>query len=202
MEAICLQLYMSPRGQKIAGFRFNRWGVVLRDYGRIRRLVRGSPGLTQATAIQLFEINQRTLSMCHNNLQKKQELSVLSMQIPKPIPSMTAADPLAKPRQNIPEPDHPRSFVFVSPPDLSGQAVWQGQRPVPEHLQYLASAPQPAPLPHPAPALPPTPPLPLHPAPLPWQTVPPPPFRTVQLPHLQPANDPEGKNHSVEEKAS
>ncbi|KAL7847599.1 hypothetical protein AOLI_G00223170 [Acnodon oligacanthus] len=31
--------------QKIPGFQMNRWGVVLRDYGRIRRLVLGSPGL-------------------------------------------------------------------------------------------------------------------------------------------------------------
>ncbi|KAL7851277.1 hypothetical protein AOLI_G00216330 [Acnodon oligacanthus] len=64
VEAICLQLCdMYPRSQKISDFQLNRWGVVLRDYGRIRRLVLGSPGLMEATALQLFEINQRTLSM-------------------------------------------------------------------------------------------------------------------------------------------
>ncbi|KAL6473034.1 hypothetical protein MHYP_G00192220 [Metynnis hypsauchen] len=86
VEAICLQLCdMYPRGQKISGFQLNRWGVVLRDYGRIRRLVLGSAGLMEATALQLFEINQRTLSVWYNNLQKKQERAVLSMDLPLPI---------------------------------------------------------------------------------------------------------------------
>ncbi|KAL6454912.1 hypothetical protein MHYP_G00366460, partial [Metynnis hypsauchen] len=123
----------------------------------------------------------------YNNLQKKQERAVLSMELPLPVPGMTAAVPLAEPRQNVPEPEHPSPFVFVSPPDLSGQALRRGQQPIHEHLQYLGSAPQPATLDYPAPAPPlphptPAPPLPLH-------STPPP----CHLPHLQPTNDPEGK---------
>ncbi|KAL6454892.1 hypothetical protein MHYP_G00366680 [Metynnis hypsauchen] len=39
----------------------------------------------EATALQLFEINQRTLSVWYNNLQKKQERAVLSMDLPLPV---------------------------------------------------------------------------------------------------------------------
>ncbi|KAI4888925.1 hypothetical protein NFI96_005935 [Prochilodus magdalenae] len=84
VEAICLELCaIHPRGQKIAGVKVNRWAVILHDYGRIRRMVLNSPALMEATALQLFEINQRTLSVWHN-LQKKQELAALAMEISVP----------------------------------------------------------------------------------------------------------------------
>lgn len=64
VEAICLELCaIHPRGQKIAGVKVNRWTVILHDYGRIRRMVLNSPALMEATALQLLEINQRTLSV-------------------------------------------------------------------------------------------------------------------------------------------
>ncbi|XP_048840106.1 uncharacterized protein LOC125713189 [Brienomyrus brachyistius] len=153
VEAICLELCsLHPAGQ-IAGVRLNRWAVVLQDYSRIRQLVLSSPGLMQATSLQVFEINQRTLSVWHNDLVKRQERAVLSTYIPVPNLSLTTPTPLPEPRQEEPEPAEPpsdlRPFTFSSPPGLSGQAVWRRQQTTP------TPQPQPAPLP---PALvPPTP---------------------------------------------
>ncbi|KAG9278284.1 hypothetical protein AMEX_G6128 [Astyanax mexicanus] len=140
VEAICLELcFVHPRGRKLMGFRMNRWAVVLYDYGRIRSLTLNSPGLVEATALQLFEINQRTLSLWHNNFQKKQEQVVLSMQIPAPNPSILSATPQPEPRQIDPKPEHPRPFEFITPPDRSGQAARRGQRQVSAAVSYLQS---------------------------------------------------------------
>ncbi|KAI4905920.1 hypothetical protein NFI96_030119 [Prochilodus magdalenae] len=153
VEAICLELCaIHPRGQKIAGVKVNRWAVILHDYGRIRRMVLNSPALMKATALQLFEINQRTLSVWHNNLQKKQELAVLAMEIPVPNPGLTAAIPLSEPRQRVPEPEHPKPFKYPSPLDLSGKAVRRGPRPVPASASAVPFTDiRPPPLQHPAP---------------------------------------------------
>ncbi|XP_048840307.1 uncharacterized protein LOC125713326 [Brienomyrus brachyistius] len=142
VEAICLELCsLHPAGQ-IAGVRLNRWAVVLR-----------SPGLMQATSLQVFEINQRTLSVWHNDLVKWQERAVLSTYIPVPNLSLTTPTPLPEPRQEEPEPAEPpsdlRPFTFSSPPDLSGQAVWRRQQ--------TAPTPQPQPAPLPPALVPPTP---------------------------------------------
>ncbi|XP_066522256.1 uncharacterized protein [Hoplias malabaricus] len=128
VEAICLELCdVHPHGRRVAGARVNRWAAILQDYGRIRRLVLNSPGLVQATSLQLYEINQRTLSVWHNSIQKKQEQTVLAMEIPLPKPSLTAAVPLPQPSEKVPE-EYPRTFSFPTPPDLSGQAA-QRRRP-------------------------------------------------------------------------
>ncbi|KAI4900998.1 hypothetical protein NFI96_017932, partial [Prochilodus magdalenae] len=125
---------------------------------------------------------ERLLEGRHKNFQKKQELAVLSMETPVPNPRLAAAIPLSEPRQHVPEPEHPRPFVFPSSLDLSGQAVRQVSHPVP--ASATASIPfavlQAPPLDHPAPAL-----LP-QPAPLPKMTTSPPQPQPTQPTPLQP----------------
>ncbi|XP_049326002.1 uncharacterized protein LOC103025680 [Astyanax mexicanus] len=179
VEAICLELCaIYPQGQKIAGVRVNRWGVILREYSRIKRLVLSNPGLMEATGLQLFELNQRTLSVWYNNWQKKQELTVLSKGIPLPLPSLTSPTPLPEPRQVPVKTEHPRPLVFPSPPDLSGQAVQRGQ-----HSATLPPCYTTTPLP-PQPAIP-TPPAPLLPNPT-LQPAPVPPHPAFSTPSAQP----------------
>ncbi|KAK1788427.1 hypothetical protein P4O66_016858 [Electrophorus voltai] len=63
VKAVCLALCrLHPAGQTVAGVRVNRWAAVTRDYGVIMDVVLGSPGLLTRTRIQLFELNQRTLT--------------------------------------------------------------------------------------------------------------------------------------------
>ncbi|XP_048848221.1 uncharacterized protein LOC125718410 isoform X2 [Brienomyrus brachyistius] len=174
VEAICLELCsLHPAGRKIAGVKQNRWTVILQDYSRIRRLVLSSPGLMQATSLQLFEINRRMLSVWHNDLVKRREQAVLSMDIPLPTPSLTTPTPLPEPRQKEPEPAEPpsdlRPFTFAAPPDLSGQAVRRRQ-------------PQPAPTPQPQPAPAPAPQP--QPAPLPSASIPAAPLLVLLMPGL------------------
>ncbi|XP_072572717.1 uncharacterized protein [Paramormyrops kingsleyae] len=161
------------QGQPLENVSVCRKGKLEADYSRIRRLVPSSLGLMQATLLQLFEINQRTLSVWHNDLLKWQERAVLSMDIPLPNPSLTSAASLPEPRQKEQEPAEPPSdlspFTFSSPPDLSGQTVRRRQQaattatlhpqPTPLPSASVPPAPLPAPpTPEPAIASPATPP--------------------------------------------
>ncbi|XP_051960923.1 transcriptional regulatory protein AlgP-like [Xyrauchen texanus] len=91
--------------------------------------------------IQLFDINQRTLSVWYNNYCKKLEVDVLALSVPLPQISMVSHTPLPAAKQKALL--HTESgtelppFPFVENPDMSGQATRRGQRP-----------------PHPAPTLP------------------------------------------------
>ena len=63
VEAILLELCRTHHeGNMIAGVRVHRWGAVLRDYKLIRDNVLYSPTLMASTHIQLYGINQRTLT--------------------------------------------------------------------------------------------------------------------------------------------
>ncbi|CAL8311580.1 unnamed protein product [Lota lota] len=53
-------------GRTIAGVRVNRWGAIRRHYCCIRDNVYNSSSLMAVTPIQLFEVNQRTLLLWHN----------------------------------------------------------------------------------------------------------------------------------------
>ncbi|XP_076834477.1 uncharacterized protein LOC143480584 [Brachyhypopomus gauderio] len=62
--------------------RVNRWAAVVGCrheglYGVNRDVVLDSPGLVARTRIQLFELNQRTLTQWYNARKKKQEQDVL-----------------------------------------------------------------------------------------------------------------------------
>lgn len=63
VEAVCIELCrIHQAGRTIAGAKVKRWGVVMRDYSLVRDVVLGSPTLMARTKIQLFELNERTLS--------------------------------------------------------------------------------------------------------------------------------------------
>lgn len=63
VEAVCLALCrIYPAGQTVSGVKVNRWAVILRDYRMITDVVLDSPRLMAQTRLQLFELNQHTLS--------------------------------------------------------------------------------------------------------------------------------------------
>ncbi len=64
VEAVCLELCsIHPAGKVKWGVSMNRWAAILHDYQAIRRLVGNCPALRGRTRIQLFEVNQRMLSV-------------------------------------------------------------------------------------------------------------------------------------------
>ncbi|XP_016104298.1 cyclin-dependent kinase inhibitor 1C-like [Sinocyclocheilus grahami] len=113
----------------------NRWPAILHDYQAMRRLVGNCPALRGRTRIQLFEVNQRTLSVWYNNYRKKLEADVLALSVPLPQISMVSHTQLPAARQMTSMPSAPGSslqpFPYVENPDLSGQATRRGQRPPP-----------------------------------------------------------------------
>eukprot|EP00063_Salmo_salar_P072061 XP_014046896.1 PREDICTED: uncharacterized protein LOC106600079 isoform X2 [Salmo salar] len=63
VEAICSQLcQIHPSATQSAGVKKSRWALILADYVAIREAVLNSPRLMAQTNIQLFELNQRTIS--------------------------------------------------------------------------------------------------------------------------------------------
>ena len=64
VEAIMLELCRIHIGdaRTVTGARLNRWGAVMRDYKLIQDNVLHCPALMASTHIQLYDVNQRTLS--------------------------------------------------------------------------------------------------------------------------------------------
>ncbi|KAK1803478.1 hypothetical protein P4O66_020911 [Electrophorus voltai] len=125
VEAVCPALCrLHPAGQTVAGVRVNRWASVTRDYGVIRDVVLGSPGLVTRTRIQLFELNQRTLTQWYNARKKKQEQDVLHLSVGQSSTPMVAPEPLPPALSKLPERPtrgHP-AFDFNIQQDASRQA--------------------------------------------------------------------------------
>ncbi|KAK9963911.1 hypothetical protein ABG768_005130 [Culter alburnus] len=101
VEAVCLELCsIHPVGKVKWGISMNRWAAILHDYQAIRRLVGNCPALRGRTRIQLFEVNQRKLSVWYNNYRKKLEADVLlsappSASLSAPRPAALSAPPSA-----------------------------------------------------------------------------------------------------------
>ncbi|CAM4668159.1 unnamed protein product [Leuciscus chuanchicus] len=147
VEAVCLELCsIHPAGKVKWGISLNRWAAVLHDYQAIRRLVGNCPALRGRARIQLFEVNQRTLSVWYNNYRKKLEADVLALSVPLPQISMVSDTLLPVAKQKMPA--APQSalppFPFTVNPDLSGQAIRRGQRHPPPASAPALSAPPPA----------------------------------------------------------
>ena len=63
MEAICSRLCrLHPAATRVGGSTKTRWSLILADYVAVKEGVLASPRLMAQTEIQLFELNQRTLS--------------------------------------------------------------------------------------------------------------------------------------------
>ncbi|XP_057187565.1 uncharacterized protein LOC130552902 [Triplophysa rosa] len=126
VEAVCLALCrIYPASQTVAGVRVNRWAAILRDYRIIRDVVLDSPRLMAETKLQLFELNQQTLSQWHNARIKKQESEVLQQGIRTFASPLVASEPLPPVLFKHVEPvrhGHP-AYEFDIPADASGQAA-------------------------------------------------------------------------------
>ncbi|XP_041854816.1 uncharacterized protein LOC121648640 [Melanotaenia boesemani] len=78
VEAICSQLCrLHPGATRTGGTLKTRWSLILADYVAIREVVLASPRLMAQTNIQLFELNQRTLSQWFTGRQRKWGRAVL-----------------------------------------------------------------------------------------------------------------------------
>ncbi|XP_034004122.1 uncharacterized protein LOC117496535 [Trematomus bernacchii] len=78
VEAICSQLCrLHPAATRFGGITRTRWSLILTDYVAVREAVLASPRLMAQTEIQLFELNQRTLSQWFSRRQKERGVSVL-----------------------------------------------------------------------------------------------------------------------------
>ena len=63
MEAICSELCrLHPAATQFAGVKRARWALVMADYVAIRKAVLNNLRLMEQTNLQLYELNQRTLS--------------------------------------------------------------------------------------------------------------------------------------------
>ncbi|XP_019747785.1 uncharacterized protein LOC109529068 [Hippocampus comes] len=122
VEAIFSDLsHVHSQGHSLAGVRVSRWGLVMRDYGRIRDLCR-TRELLAAAPIHLFAVNHRTLTQWHNQRSKQGSAQAMCAAIPAPSSRSTAAEALeeAKPllvRQ--PQGD----AAFEHPPETGGTVV-------------------------------------------------------------------------------
>ncbi|MGH0120698.1 UNVERIFIED_CONTAM: hypothetical protein FKN15_031627 [Acipenser sinensis] len=128
VEAICIQLcHLHPSPTKSKGVRTSRWAAILSDYSKVRELVLGSPRLMEKTTLQLFELNQHTLSQWHNKRQKGQEQAVLQQGVAPPSASVVDPEPQPQLRPLLQEGmtyGHQR-HVFTCPPNTADQAKQQ-----------------------------------------------------------------------------
>ncbi|XP_056598422.1 uncharacterized protein LOC130417141 [Triplophysa dalaica] len=126
VETVCLAICrIYPAGQTVAGVRVNSWSSILHAYRTIRDVVMDSPRLMAETKLQLFELNQQTLSQWHGARIKKQESKVLQQGIKTFASTLVASEPLPpvlfKELEPVPH-GHP-PYGFNIPADASGQAV-------------------------------------------------------------------------------
>ncbi|KAJ7983775.1 hypothetical protein DPEC_G00371510 [Dallia pectoralis] len=130
VEALFLELCQKhPAGKTVHGVRVNRWAAMLSDYRTIRTMVLGSPHLREQTRLQLFEVNQLTLTQWYNS-------RVTSMEKVTHHPgtgSMNSAREGAGPFD--PADDHaapatapePSTGTYQMPDDQGGQPVQRGR---------------------------------------------------------------------------
>ncbi|KAJ7985054.1 hypothetical protein DPEC_G00361160 [Dallia pectoralis] len=111
VEALFLELCQKhPAGKTVHGVRVNRWAAMLSDYRTIRNMVLGSPHLREQTRLQLFEVNQLTLTQCMISAREG-------------VGPFDPADDRAAPL-TVPEPS---TGTYQLPADQGGQAVQRGR---------------------------------------------------------------------------
>ncbi|XP_057698259.1 uncharacterized protein LOC130919501 [Corythoichthys intestinalis] len=161
VETMCVKLcalHKSP--SKKDGVRLPRWTKVLNDYHHIRDVVLNCHTLMEATSLQLFLLNQRTLTQWFNRRENSQERSVLSQGLACEDRIAVASSQLPAPRERMEKPPSTSGpqHEFVLPPNRAGQApkLRPGRQPASATVvRPIAPAHPPAPLALPAPALPP-----------------------------------------------
>ncbi|RXN36530.1 cyclin-dependent kinase inhibitor 1C-like protein [Labeo rohita] len=130
-----------PAGKVKWGVSTNCWTAILHDNQAIRRLVGNYPALRGQTRIQLFEVNQQTLSVWYNNYRKKMEADVLALSVPLPHISMVSDTNLPVARQMKSMPSAPGSslqrFPYVESTQHGSDLLLLHQHPLsPPHWQH------------------------------------------------------------------
>lgn len=119
VEAVCSQLCsLHPAATRFGGIARSRWSLILADYVAIRTAVLDSPRLMDQTDIQLFELNQRTLSQWFSRRQKERQRTVLEQGLAiAPAPAVAALPlPPAKELSGVPV-GQGQTFNFAVPED-------------------------------------------------------------------------------------
>ncbi|XP_064635173.1 uncharacterized protein LOC135492557 [Lineus longissimus] len=127
-----------------------RWTLVLKEYKKIRNLVLANPQVMKDTGIQLFEVNNSTLSTWYNNKEKKAEKAVLGQAITMDKPTRIAPRPLppamALPA-TLPQVPEAQQHRFLLPDNTAGQTPVRKQKPstvsTPTPLSATISTPAP-----------------------------------------------------------
>ncbi|XP_066300424.1 uncharacterized protein [Branchiostoma lanceolatum] len=150
VEAVVSKLCdLHPANVQARGRTTLRWTLVSRAYKSIKNRVMSCAKVVALTNIQLFEINQHTLSQWYTKREKRGEISISEQGIRLPPPTTTTADPLP-PAKTLPEvlPQvsvQPLTFTF--PVITTGQAkIGRGHPPPPSRAKTV---PQPVILPFP-----------------------------------------------------
>ncbi|XP_060882476.1 uncharacterized protein LOC132954049 [Labrus mixtus] len=86
------QLHKSPK--KKGKGSLTRWSLMLKDYRKVRQLVRDNGTLMKDTTLQLYEVTQTTLTQWHNRRVKRQDLAVLLQGVNLPASLPVAPVPL------------------------------------------------------------------------------------------------------------
>ncbi|KAK7149375.1 hypothetical protein R3I94_008883 [Phoxinus phoxinus] len=158
VEAMCIKLcalHKSPT--KKDGVRLPRWTKVLNDYHHIRDLVLNCHTLMEATSLQLFVLNQRTLTQWFNRRENIQEVTVLTQGLAAEDRIAVASSQLPAPRERLDEAPSTSGarHEFVLPPNRAGQApkLRPGKRPSSATIvrPITPAAPTPPPVPVPLP---------------------------------------------------
>ncbi|XP_054643300.1 uncharacterized protein LOC129187709 isoform X2 [Dunckerocampus dactyliophorus] len=134
MEAIFIELCnLHSQGHNIAGFRINRWGLVMQDYNRIKSHVRMNRVITAAGPIQLLEVNHRTLTNWYNKRSKAELVDTVVASVPLPSAERTVGEQLLAVKEKMVAVEQPRKpFDYQHPADNSGLAATRRGPVVPE----------------------------------------------------------------------
>nr|XP_054600042.1 uncharacterized protein LOC107372644 [Nothobranchius furzeri] len=78
VEAMCSQLcHLYPAASRVNGVSRSRWFLICNDYMAVRQVVLNCPRLMAQTQLQLYELNQKTISQWFSYRQKRWEKGVL-----------------------------------------------------------------------------------------------------------------------------
>ncbi|XDV25488.1 hypothetical protein PO909_029404 [Leuciscus waleckii] len=158
VEAMCIKLCALHRSPtKKDGVRLPCWTKVLNDYHHIRDLVLNCHTLMEATSLQLFVLNQRTLTQWFNRRENTQEVTVLTQGLAAEDRIAVASSQLPAPREKLDEAPSTSGarHEFVLPPNRAEQApkLRPGKRPASATIvrPITPAAPTPPPVPVPLP---------------------------------------------------
>ncbi|XP_047203981.1 uncharacterized protein LOC124857001 [Girardinichthys multiradiatus] len=104
VEAIFKELCaLYPGSRRVEGAVISQWTLVLRDYNSIRNVVLSHPALKTRTTLQLFAVNQSTLSQWYRKLTAIDERTTLMAGV-APLQAPTEAKESLLPAKELQEP--------------------------------------------------------------------------------------------------